>query len=547
MKLPKRIIERSFFLLFFVTALFLSSCENDDKISNKKIFRYNESAGIITLDPAFSRDQAHIWVCNQLYNSLVKLDSNLQIVPSIAKKWTISDDGKVYTFIIKDSVYFHHNDCFTNGTRKVVAGDFVYSFNRLLDPRTASPGSWVLSNIAIINSKHQIEALNDSTLQITLSESFPPFLGILAMKYCSVVPYEAIEYYGDEFRKNPVGTGPFMMRKWVENIKLVLTKNPLYFEFDGGDRLPYLDGVAISFLIDKMTGFMEFVKGNFDFISGIDASYKDELLTRGGNLKEKFRGKFNMIASPYLNTEYLAMFVGDKNSQSPINNLNVRKAINYGFDRHKMIRYLRNNIGTPGNSGIIPAGMPSYDSSGTYGYNYNPLLAQELLSLEGYSDTNPVPEITLTTTPDYLDLSKFVQSQLKDIGIDINIDVSPTATVREMKAHGKLEFFRASWIADYPDEENYLSMFYSQNKAPQGPNYTHYSDVLTDSLYLESFGINSRNSRTQLYRNIDSIIMSEAPVAILYYDRVTLFTQKDVIGLRANAINMLDLDGVRVQ
>lgn len=409
--------------------------------SNKNIFRYNESAGLITLDPAFSRDQAHIWVCNQLYNSLVKLDDNLNIVPSIANSWDISDDGLTYTFHLRDSVYFHRNECFEDSTRKVTADDFVYSFNRLLNPGTASPGSWVLSKIAIKDNSYLIEALNDSTLQIVLSESFPPFLGILAMKYCSVIPFEAIEYYGDEFRSNPVGTGPFMMQNWVENIKLVLKRNPDFFEYDNRQKLPYLDGVAISFLIDKMTAFMEFVKGNFDFMSGIDASYKDEILTRGGKLKEKFRNKFNLITSPYLNTEYLAMFVDNpEDNSSPLNRLNVRKAINYGFNRRKMIRYLRNGIGLPGNSGIVPAGMLSFDSTGSYGYNYNPLLAQELLKEEGYNENNPIPDITLTTTPDYLDLSKFVQSQLKDIGMNIKIDVSPTATVRELKANGKLEF-----------------------------------------------------------------------------------------------------------
>jgi peptide/nickel transport system substrate-binding protein len=404
----------------------------------------------------------------------------------------------------------------------------------------------VLSKIAIKDNLYLIEALNDSTLRIVLSESFPPFLGILAMKYCSVIPFEAIEYYGDEFRSNPVGTGPFMMQNWVENIKLVLKRNPDYFEYDNGQRLPYLDGVAISFLIDKMTAFMEFVKGNFDFMSGIDASYKDEILTRGGKLKEKFENKFNLITSPYLNTEYLAMFVGHpEDNSSPLNRLNVRKAINYGFNRQKMIRYLRNGIGLPGNSGIVPAGMLSFDSTGSYGYNYNPLLAQELLKEEGYNENNPIPDITLTTTPDYLDLSKFVQSQLKDIGMNIKIDVSPTATVRELKANGKLEFFRASWIADYPDEENYLSMFYSKNKAPMGPNYTHFSTTSVDSLYEFSFSVNSRSQRTNLYRTIDSTIMQYSPVAILYYDQVTLFTQKDIFGLTSNPINMLNLEKVK--
>lgn len=535
------------FVIFVSIVLLVGSCVNK-RTKDNNIFRYNESSGIISLDPAFSRDQAHIWVCNQLYNSLVKLDDNLNVIPSIAKNWNISDDGLTYTFIIHDDILFHNNDCFENKTRNVLASDFVYSYNRLLKLETASPGAWVLSKVQKTESGYDIQSINDTTLAIKLIEPFPPFLGILSMKYCSVIPHEAVEYYNSDFRKNPVGTGPFEMQKWVENIKLVLKRNPYYFESEEGKKLPYLDGVAISFLIDKMTAFMEFVKGDFDFISGIDPSYKDELLTRSGELKTKFRDKFNMIEGPYLNTEYLAFYVDSVNTEStnnPLLDINIRKAINYGFDRKKMIHYLRNGIGTPGNKGIIPAGMPTYDTSAGYGYYYNPQYSKQLLLESGYNEQNPVPEITLTTTPDYLDLCKFVQSQLKDIGINLIISVSPSATVRELKAHGKLDFFRASWIADYPDEENYLSMFFTNNFAPNGPNYTHFSSPLIDNLYKESFRKVDKESRNANYRRIDSLIMEEAPVAVLYYDQATLFTQKDITGLNANPINILNLERVQ--
>ena len=536
------------FFIILLSALFINSCTSRVENSDKSVFAYNEASGIISLDPAFSRDQAHIWVCNQLYNSLVKLDDSLAVVPSIAHSWKISEDGLNYTFHLRDDVYFHADSSFAESTRKVIASDFVYSFNRLLNPKTASPGAWVLSNIDNDNGSHKIYALNDSTLSIELKQSFPPFLGILSMKYCSVIPHEAVEYYGSEFRKHPVGTGPFKLQNWVENIKLVLRKNPNYFKKYNGEQLPYLDGVAISFLIDKMTAFMEFVKGNFDFISGIDPSYKDELLTRSGALKSKFTTRFTMIEGPFLNTEYLAILVDtalNKDTYNPLQVLNIRLAINYGFDRQKMIRYLRNGIGTPGTKGIVPVGMPSYDSDAGYGYSYNPEKAKKLLLDAGYGPSNPVPEITLVTTPDYLDLCKYVQSQLKDIGLVIVIEVSPAATVRELKAHGKLNFFRASWIADYPDEENYLSMFYTENFAPAGPNYTHYSNSLIDSLYLSAFEIVDKDIRTKKYRIIDSLIMQDAPIAVLYYDKVVRFVQKDVSGMTINPINMLNLERVK--
>ncbi len=153
---------------------------------------------------------------------------------------------------------------------------------------------------------------------------------------------------------------------------------------------------------------------------------------------------------------------------SPLRHKKVRQAINHGFDREKMIRYLRNNIGYPGIYGIIPPGLPAFDSSLT-AYDYNPAKARQLIREAGYENPEEIPEITLHTTAEYVDLFKYLQHQLEEIGLKIKIEVNPAATLMQMKAYSKINFFRASWIADYPDEENYLSLFTGKNFAPAGP------------------------------------------------------------------------------
>ena len=151
--------------------------------------------------------------------------------------------------------------------RNVTADDFVYSFDRLLDPILASPGGWVFNKV------DNYTAINDTILEIKLKEPFNAFLGILTMKYCSVVPKEIVEHYGDEFRSNPVGTGPFKFKRWEENIKLVFRKNNEYFQKDSiGNSLPYLESVAITFLQDKQSEFLQFIQENLDFVSGLDLS-----------------------------------------------------------------------------------------------------------------------------------------------------------------------------------------------------------------------------------------------------------------------------------
>jgi oligopeptide transport system substrate-binding protein len=529
--------------------LFTHGCMNVKRDENgKTVFRYNEAANITSLDPMYARDQANIWAVHQLFNGLVQLGEKLEILPCIAKSWEIADSGRIYIFHLRNDVYFHDSRSFPHGKgRKVIASDFIYSFNRIADPGNASPGSWVFNYVNQVNRSYGFTAPNDTTFVVSLRNTFPPFLGLLTTMYCSVVPYEAITYFGNDFRKNPVGTGPFVFRMWKEGVKLVLLKNRAFFEFENGARLPYLDAVSITFIPDKQTAFLEFMKGRLDFISGIESSYKDELLTRNGTLNPRHSGKINLITQSYLNTEYLGFLVDPdlkKSSTDPVTNRKVRQAINYAFDRVKMIEFLRNNIGTPGTGGIIPYGMPSFDT-GVVGYQYDPARARQLLREAGYPDGRGLPEITLSTTSDYLDICKYIQRQLEEIGIELKIDVIPPAALKEMKAQAKISFFRASWIADYPDEENYLSLFYSRNFCPKGPNYTHFSNKEFDVLYEKSMNMTDDSIRHQYYRQLDQIIIREAPVVVLYYDQVLRFVRKGVEGLGSDPMNMLSLKRVR--
>ena len=633
------ILHSTLLILHCTLLILFSSCGRDNSHDEDlKIFKYNESAGILTLDPIYAKDLPHIWACNQIFNGLVAFDDEMNVVPAIAKSWNISDDGMTYTFILRDDVYFHEDTCFAvkstrqqdnkttsrdalnASTRKVVAEDFVYSFNRVLDRKLNSSGSWIFANV---EKRHQVAespshqdlepelvegttkyafyALNDTILKIELAQPFPAFLGILSMTYASVVPHEAVDFYGTEFGRHPVGTGPFKYQYWKEGVKLVFRKNPNYFEFEetiihqdneiisqqvtkspsqkvtqrfgdsGTQRLPYIDAVSISFIIDKQVAFMEFVKGKFDFMSGIDARYKDELLTRDGQLRQEYEDDIYLIREPYLNTEYLAFFLGENDTLGKERSLALRQAVSYSIDREKMLRYLRNGIGTPGNYGIIPVGLPGFETisqqdnkttrqqdnglennsltcrlvdslTQSIGYPYNPKKAERLLKdndLLGY-------ELKLYTTQDYIDIAKFVQSALTEVGLNCKVEEMMPAALREKRANGNLPFFRSSWVADYPDAENYLSLFTTNNFTPQGPNYTHYSNAKFDELYQKSLTCNDIEERARIYHAMDSLMMTEAPVVILFYDEVLRFVNKNVEGLGSNPTNMLNLKKVKI-
>lgn len=525
-------------LLLFLLFVLLTSCENQEQRDrDDHVFRYNEHYNVATLDPAFARNPPIIWPTNQLFNGLVQQDDSLNIVPDIAKSWDISEDGKTYTFKLRKDIFFHKHAQFKtpDSTRKVVASDFTYSFDRLLDPSVASPGSWVLSNV------ENYKAIDDHTFQINLNQAFPAFIGLLGMRYCSVVPREIVAYYGQEFRAHPVGTGPFKFKRWQEGVKLVLRRNELYFEKDTrGRQLPYLEAVAITFLPDKQSEFLQFAQGNLDMLNSLDPSYKDELLTPLGDLRTKYETEVKIITGPFLNTEYIGFFLGSPSPEvrSPL----LRRAINYGFDRQKMITYLRNGIGQPAYAGFIPKGLPGYNDS--IGYRYRPDKAQQLIDQYIEESGNENPTITIGTNSQYLDICEYIQRELGKLGLQIEIEVMPPSTLRQLKSTGQLDAFRASWIADYPDAENYLSLYYSKNFTPGGPNYTHFKDANFDKLYEQSFRVSDIQERRLLYEKMDSIITSKAPFVPLYYDEVIQFLHKDIHGLRPNPQNFLNLKRV---
>jgi len=315
----------------------------------------------------------------------------------------------------------------------------------------------------------------------------------------------------------------------------------LYYETDeNGEQLPYLEAIAITFLPDKQSEFLQFVRGELDYLNDIESSYKDELLTPLGELQDKYKETINLTKTSYLNSEYIGIYLDKK---SPLQNKNMRKAINYGFDRENMITYLRNGIGTPATSGFIPSGIDGYN--GQEGFSYQPEKAKAYLKkyIEETGDQKPI--IHLATNANYLNFCEFIQREVAKVGITLMIDVLPAPTLRQQKHAGKLELFRASWIADYPDAENFMLPYYGPNFTPNGPNYTHFKNSTFDRLYEDSFNVSNIEERKLIYQQMDSIIIAEAPIIPLFYDQVIRFTPKNISGLSKNAQNFLFLKRVK--
>ncbi len=541
---------RNYLLLFTVGCFVFYSCK-EDKTSHetKTVFNYNEMAGITSLDPANAVNLENIWAVNLLYNGLVQMDDDLNVLPCIAKKFSISKDGLKYTFNLRNDVYFHNSPVFEGGKgRKVVASDFVFSYNRLYDSRVSSAMS-LLANIDRSENTgfKGFMAPNDSTFEIYLKEPFSAFINVLTTKYFSVVPYEAIDYYKQDYRRNPVGTGPFVYKMWEEGTKLIMIKNENYFEKDEkGNRLPYLDAVSISFVKDRETAFMELLNGKFDMVSGPDAFNINEVLSKTtGELNDVYSKKFYLQKQPFLKTDYLGILV-DENiaivKNSPLRKKAFRQALNYAFDRDKMMRFLRNNIGVAAKGGFIPNGLAA--SKGVKGYTYDQDKVRQLLIEAGYPEGKGLPEITLHITDNYKEQVEFIQSQWAENNIKLKISIDKPSILRQAVAACEYNMFKKSWVGDYADEENFMSLFYSKNFAPAGFNYFHYKNVEFDVLFEKALKETNDSLKTDLYRQMDQLIIDDAPIIPLYYDEVVRIVSHKIKGFTTNPMNLLNLKTV---
>lgn len=543
--MAKRFSHRKAGLVVLLLALCCTGCLHED-YDTARVFRYNESANLTSLDPAFARTLEPMWVVDQLYDGLVELDAELRVQPLIARSFHAEEDGTKWVFVLRDDVRFSpHPDVpgLAEG-RRVVADDVVFSLNRLRDPAVASSGRWILDALDTAAAGGGLVARGLDTVEFKLRQPYPPFLGLLATPYANVVAPEAVAHFGDEFRRNPVGSGPFQLAWWLEDVACVLHRNPLYWERDeSGAALPHLDAVHIEFVADMGAECAGLLQGKYDFMSGLHAAYMEELLDEDGQLRAKHAGTIRMESTPFLKTDYIGFFVEPTDDAwSPWQDQAVRQALSLAVDRAGIARTLRRGAVVPTGDFVPPALV---GAMGPRPVAFNPERARAMLDSVADVHQRPWPTLELSTTSDYTDLCAALQYQWEAVGVEVAIDVVAPATHRERVANGKAVAFRKSWLADYPDAENFLSLFLAKNHAPSGPNYTHYTAPDFELQFADAMEQPSDSIRLEQYAAMNHMISEALPLIPLFHDQVTHFIRHDVEGWEINSVNRLDLRRVR--
>lgn len=477
------------------------------------IFKMGVFANPPDLDPVHATDTSSSRVIYQLFESLVNIDAEGEVEPCLAESWTISDDGLVYTFKLREGVKFHAategGTPTANGGREVKAEDWVWTFNYITSPETNSERAYFLDMVkgykvyqeGQVDHLAGVKAVDDYTLEIELEYAFAPFVSVLGYNTFVALPREDVEKWGEEFNFHPVGTGPFKFEEWAQDDKIVLSKNENYWRTDNeGNQLPYLDGMEFKVIPDHTMEWTEFTLGNLDSIDEVDDPYYEEAKAMEG-----------FYERPQMGTYYYGMNV----SLEPFkDNKKLRQALNYAINREAMIDLVKNGRATPA-KGVLPPGMFGYNPD-LKGYTYDPDKAKELLAEAGYPDGVKLA-LQYNTSDGHKRIAEALQQQLKAVGIDLEIKNVDWGAHLDSVERSEVPFFRMGWVVDYPDPDNFLYvLLHTDNHGSQG-NYTRFSNPEFDRLTKEARVEPDTEKRRKMYQDAEKIVVEEAPWVFIYH------------------------------
>jgi peptide/nickel transport system substrate-binding protein len=527
------------------------------------IYRQNETGELRGLDPVGLNDVTSGHVAINIYEQLIEFDADLNIVPEIAKSWTISLDGCTYTCTLRNDVYFHDDPCFPNGKgRKLTAHDVKYSFTRLVDVREQTRNDAYLRDKVVgateyyeatrqasrtgkqpsVRGVSGFVAVNDTTFEIILTKPFAPFIYTLTQPSFGIVPHEAVEKYGRDLFQHPVGTGPFTFVEWSPDRHCILKRNHKYWAVDSfGNQLPYLDGIRFSFMKDDKMQLLEFAAGKLEESYRIPNEYFADIVDEYKRPRGKW-SKFVLLHKTALATQYY----GFLNTDPVFRDVRVRQAFNYAVDRNRIIRYvLKGQASGPAHHGIVPPSMPGYASDSVEGYSFNPAKARALLAEAGYPGGKGFPQITLQLNAGggrNMSIAESIQGMLKE-----HLNVNVTLMQVEFAQHltdidkGKAPFYRLGWVADYPDPESFLNLYYGKLVPKDGGdspiNSVRYQHPAFDRIFEQALTTTDHAERMRLYRQAEQIAIHDAPMLLILNDEDYRFIQPYVKGHPNNAMD----------
>ena len=467
----------------------------------------------LTLDPALAFDTTSAEYIVEIYGGLVQLDKNLKVIPDIAKDMpTISNDGKTYTFKLRDDVVFQ------NSNRKVTAQDFKYSMERAASPDTGSStadqylGDIVGAKDMIrgkANSISGIKVIDDQTLQLDIDAPKSYFLSKLTFPTAYVVDKTEIDQDKRNWTRHPNGTGPFKLKEWKIGESLTLVANDRYHL--GAPQLG-----QITYDIAGGSALTQYENGEID-IAGVGINDIERIRDKNEPLNKEF------ISKPGLSTFY----IGFNTQQAPFDDPKVRRAFGEAIDKQQLVDVILKDV-VPAANGILPPGMPGYNKD-VKGIPFDANDAKQLIQQSKYA--GKLPPITFTTSGQGANVGPIDEAILQmwkdNLGVTVEVQQVETATFFSDVKKGTYQIWDAGWAADYPDPENFLDLnFYSQSNG----NDVKYSNPQVDALLVQARTEQDQTRRFQEYDQAEQMILDDAAWIPLFYEQDNLLVKPYVKG-----------------
>jgi peptide/nickel transport system substrate-binding protein len=523
------------------------------------LFKMSLSDDILSIFPHNLVDAAAFNLMNQVYEGLFELDPETQEVkPKLARSYEVSQDGRVYTITLKEGVYFHDDEVFEGGKgREVKAEDVIFCFTKLCEPSENNAlypyvidlikgaSDYYRAKLEGSDSPDKPEGLrliNERTLEIELEHPSANFLAILTHPCCWIFPREIYDYGGD-INNWCIGTGPFKALTIKMNEVIIFEANKRYHRTDSaGHNLPYLDAIRCNFIEEEDEQLNEFLDGNLDLIFSVPRN-------RIQQLQADNSPNYRLLTIPGMRIEYY----GFQHRSNLFADDRLRKAINYAIDRESLVADVLKGFGEPANYGFVPPATPGYKAEKIDGYSFNPDSAQALLAAAGYPGGDGFPVLSIQINdgnPIALDVAVEVQRMLaENLNITVELSVLPRDKHYEQVELGNVKIWRDGWIADYPDPENFLILFYGK-LVPDDTvkasylNTVRFKNADFDRFFEQSTKERNPGKRMELLYNADSVVVAQAAVAPLYYEHWVWLVNERVENLSVSPMGELDLGTV---
>ncbi len=505
--------------LLLVLAALVAAAQERPAVQEGGVYRRPLGNDPSTLDPARLHDVYGLAVAQQLYDGLVQFDHTLSITPALAQFWVASRDGLSWTFTLRKGVRFHHG-------REVTADDVVYSFTRLVDPRTRSGTADLFMAIQGAPEFREgrarqiagLVALDRYTVRVTLTDASVPFVSVLAVGQAKIVPRELVEDQGDDFGTHPVGTGPFRFVRWEHGREIVLAANPDYF--DGPPRLARL--VYRIFPGEQIDAiFREFQAGGLEDSPIPSREYRAVLASH----------RFQYVRRPMFNIRHYGLNTRTK----PLDDRRVRQALLYAIDREGIVSEVwlgRHAVAR----GILPPGTLGFNPR-LAGYAYDPARARDLLAQAGYPGGRGLPPLAFwasVRSEEILREHDRIRRDLAAVGVTAEFHYNPDwPSFARAMAERRLPVFLRAWFADVPDPENFLvKLFHSASPR----NYTGYANPAVDALFDRARSETDVARRVELYRRAEEMILDDAPLIPVWHQTYERLFQPYVKGVEVSGL-----------